>query len=598
MNRRTASEDEGAALFESLTDKLQGAFRKFGSRGVVNEEDLDQALREVRMAMLEADVNFRVVREFTARVREKALGAQVLRSLTPAQQVIGIVHEELVDLLGGEPPQLATAPRPPSVIMVVGLQGSGKTTSIAKLANLLKKEGQRPLVIACDVYRPAAIDQLVTLAKQLDIPYHEEGADQPPAKIAANGLEKARRMGCTHVLVDTAGRLHIDEAMMTEVADLRQQLAPQEVLFVADAMAGQDAVTAAKEFHEKVGITGLVLTKMDGDARGGAALSIRHVIGVPVKFVGVGEKAEALETFHPDRMAGRILGMGDMMTLVEKARIEMGDEDTDKFGEKFKKGTFDLQDFLEQLRKVRRMGPLGQLVQIRRGTPTTLNRLMAEGRLDLSPVSSVAAAEHAEEWLVVDDLCIGCRGEVGSVILHSDRPVEELDGASIAVTNASATAAKLLEVLLARHWRVTAELLPQETPVGPRLLIGDAALKTAQSSLPGFVYDLGQEWRNFTGGDFVFGLWCVRREFAREHPEETWALYHLLQTSYALGRVGTVGVIAEASQVTGLSIPVVTDYFRKLVYELDGRLWAGLTEFLRLLGYGSNRLEKFGIGSD
>ncbi len=365
-------------MFESLTDKLQGAFKRFGSRGVVTEEDLDQALREVRMAMLEADVNFKVVREFTARVKEKALGAQVLRSLTPAQQVIGIVHDELVELLGGEAPRLESAAKPPTVVMVVGLQGSGKTTSIAKLANLLKKEGQRPLVVACDIYRPAAVDQLVTLARQLGIPCHEEGTSVKPAQIAANGLDKARRMNCTHLLVDTAGRLHIDEEMMSEVAGLRQQLGPQEVLFVADAMAGQDAVTAAKEFHEKVGITGLVLTKMDGDARGGAALSIRQVTGVPVKFIGVGEKAEALESFHPDRMAGRILGMGDMMTLIERARLEMGDEDTDKFGEKFKKGTFDLQDFLEQLRKVRRMGPLGQLVQMLPG----FNRIKAQLNVD------------------------------------------------------------------------------------------------------------------------------------------------------------------------------------------------------------------------
>ncbi|MBE7519186.1 MAG: signal recognition particle protein [Thermoflexaceae bacterium] len=365
-------------MFESLTDKLQGAFKRFGSRGVVTEEDLDQALREVRMAMLEADVNFKVVREFTARVKEKALGAQVLRSLTPAQQVIGIVHDELVELLGGEAPRLESAAKPPTVVMVVGLQGSGKTTSIAKLANLLKKEGQRPLVVACDIYRPAAVDQLVTLARQLGIPCHEEGTSVKPAQIAANGLDKARRMNCTHLLVDTAGRLHIDEEMMSEVAGLRQQLGPQEVLFVADAMAGQDAVTAAKEFHEKVGITGLVLTKMDGDARGGAALSIRQVTGVPVKFIGVGEKAEALESFHPDRMAGRILGMGDMMTLIERARLEMGDEDTDRFGEKFKKGTFDLQDFLEQLRKVRRMGPLGQLVQMLPG----FNRIKAQLNVD------------------------------------------------------------------------------------------------------------------------------------------------------------------------------------------------------------------------
>lgn len=349
-------------MFDSLTDKLQGAFRKFGSRGIVTEADLDQALREVRMAMLEADVNFKVVREFTTRVKEKALGAQVLRSLTPVQQVVDIVHAELVEILGGAAPQLETAARPPTVIMLVGLQGSGKTTSIAKLANLLKKQGQRPLLVACDVYRPAAVQQLVTLARSLDIPVHEEGVAVKPAVIAANGLEQARRTGATHLLVDTAGRLHIDGEMMQEVAELRRQLQPQEVLFVADAMSGQDAVTAAKEFHDQVGITGLVLTKMDGDARGGAALSIRSVTGVPVKFIGTGEKADALEPFYPDRLAGRILGMGDMLSLIDRAKESMGDEDTSKLGDKMKKGTFDLQDFVEQLRKVRKMGPLGQLV--------------------------------------------------------------------------------------------------------------------------------------------------------------------------------------------------------------------------------------------
>ncbi|MCZ2108485.1 MAG: signal recognition particle protein [Dehalococcoidia bacterium] len=368
-------------MFESLTDKLQGAFRKFGSRGVVTEEDLDQVLREVRMAMLEADVNFKVVREFTSRVKEKALGAQVLRSLTPAQQIIDIVHGELVEILGGaspEGPKLATASRPPTVIMLVGLQGSGKTTSIAKLANLLKKQGNRPLVVACDVYRPAAVDQLVTLAKQLDIPYHEEGTSVKPATIAGNGLEKAKRIGSTHVLVDTAGRLHVDEVMMTEVANLRKQLQPQEVLFVADAMIGQDAVNAAKEFHDQVGITGLILTKMDGDARGGAALSIRSVTGVPVKFIGLGEKADALEQYHPDRLAGRILGMGDMLSLIEKAKEQIGEEEADRFGEKLKKGTFDLQDFVEQLRKVRNMGPLGQLVGMLPG----FNRIKAQLDVD------------------------------------------------------------------------------------------------------------------------------------------------------------------------------------------------------------------------
>lgn len=376
-------------MFESLTDKLQGAFKKFGSRGVVTEEDLDQALREVRMAMLEADVNFKVVREFTTHVKEKALGAQVLRSLSPAQQVIDIVHQELVEILGGAAPQLATALRPPTVIMVVGLQGAGKTTNIVKLANLLKKQGQRPLLVACDVYRPAAVQQLATLAKALDIPLHEEGTAVKPAVIAANALEKGRKMNVTHVLVDTAGRLHVDEVMMKEVADLRRQLQPQEVLFVADAMAGQDAVTAAKEFHDKVGTTGLILTKMDGDARGGAALSIRAVTGVPVKFIGVGEKSDALEAFYPDRLAGRILGMGDMLSLIEKAKESMGEDDTDRFAEKMKKGTFDLQDFVEQLRKVRKMGPLGQLVGMLPG----FNRIKAQLNVDEMDDSFFTRAE-------------------------------------------------------------------------------------------------------------------------------------------------------------------------------------------------------------
>lgn len=365
-------------MFETLTDRLQGAFRKFGARGIVTEEDLDQALREVRMAMLEADVNFRVVREFTQRVREKALGAQVLRSLTPAQQVIDIVHQELVDILGGQAPKLATAARPPTVIMLVGLQGSGKTTSAAKLANLLKKQRLRPLLAACDIYRPAAVDQLVTLAHSLNVPIHEEGTTNNPASIAQNALEKARRMGATHLIVDTAGRLHIDDDMMNEVAQLRRLLDPTEVLFVADAMAGQDAVNAAKEFHERVGTTGLILTKMDGDARGGAALSIRAVTGVPVKFIGIGEKADALEPFHPDRLANRILGMGDLLTLIEKAKETMGEDDTEAFKDKLKRGTFDLQDFIDQLRKVRKMGPLGQLVSMLPG----FNRIKMQLQVD------------------------------------------------------------------------------------------------------------------------------------------------------------------------------------------------------------------------
>ena len=351
-------------MFEALTDKLQEAFQRFGGRGIVTEEDLDKVLRDVRLAMLEADVNFRVVRQFTSRVREQALGADVLKSLTPAQQVVDIVNRELTGILGGESAGLATASQPPSVILMVGLQGSGKTTTAAKLAARLKKDGKRPFLVACDIYRPAAVEQIVTLAKSIDVPFYEEGTSAKPADIAARGIEKAQRTAATHVLVDTAGRLHVDETMMAEVANLRKQLDPVEVLFVADAMAGQDAVTAAKEFHEQVEITGVVLTKLDGDARGGAALSIQSVLGVPVKFIGVGERTDELEPFHPDRLAGRILGMGDMLSLIDKAKATMGDEDTERFNEKLKKGSFDLQDFVDQLRQVREMGPIGQLVQM------------------------------------------------------------------------------------------------------------------------------------------------------------------------------------------------------------------------------------------
>ncbi len=351
-------------MFETLSEKLQGAFKRFGSRGTVTEDDLVLVLREVRMALLEADVNFRVVREFVARVKERALGSKVLQSLTPAQQIIDAVHAELVEMLGVEAPKLETAPKLPTVILLVGLQGSGKTTSAAKLAALLKGEGKRPTLVACDVYRPAAVDQLRTLARNLGVPLHEEGTDVKPATIAKNALEAARKSKATHVIVDTAGRLHVDEEMMDEVAELRKVLSPSEVLFVADAMAGQDAVNSAKEFHDRVGVTGVVLSKMDGDARGGAALSIRSVIGVPVKFIGVGEKADALESFFPDRLAGRILGMGDMLTLIDKAKASMDGGDPDRLAEKLKRGSFDLQDFVEQLGSVRDMGPLQQIMSM------------------------------------------------------------------------------------------------------------------------------------------------------------------------------------------------------------------------------------------
>jgi signal recognition particle subunit SRP54 len=349
-------------MFESLSEKLQSVFGKLSSHGTISEKDLDDAMREVRLALLEADVNYKVVREFIAHVRERAEGAEILKSLTPTQQIIGIVNEELIALLGKEQTPLNRAPQNPTIVMLVGLQGSGKTTHAAKIGLYLRGRGDKPLLVAADIYRPAAVEQLMSLGRQLNIPVFSEGTDVSPDTICADGLAEARRIGATVMIVDTAGRLHIDEQMMDEVARLREQLQPSEVLFVADAMAGQDAVNAAAEFQRAVGTTGLILTKMDGDARGGAALSIRSVTGVPVKFIGTGEKPDALEPFYPDRLASRILGMGDIVTLVEKAQEAMGEANVKELERKMRTAQFDLDDFLEQMQRVKKMGPLGQIL--------------------------------------------------------------------------------------------------------------------------------------------------------------------------------------------------------------------------------------------
>jgi signal recognition particle subunit SRP54 len=350
------------SMFETLSDRLQSVFGRLNSHGTITEKDLDEAMREVRLALLEADVNYRVVRDFLARVRERAAGAEILKSLTPTQHIIGIVNEELVDLLGKEQVPLNRSPQQPTIVMLVGLQGSGKTTLAAKLALHLRSRGDRPLLVAADIYRPAAVDQLEALGRQLSIPVFSKGTDVRPEDICSEALTEARRIGATVMIVDTAGRLHIDEQMMDEVARLRTQLQPAEVLFVADAMSGQDAVNVAEEFHNAVGITGLVLTKMDGDARGGAALSIRAVTGVPVKFIGTGEKPDALEPFYPDRLASRILGMGDVVTLVERAQAAMGEENVRDLERKMRTAQFDLEDFLTQMQRVKKMGPIGQLL--------------------------------------------------------------------------------------------------------------------------------------------------------------------------------------------------------------------------------------------
>ncbi len=350
-------------MFENLSDKLQDVFGKLSNRGRLSEADVDAALREVRLALLEADVNFKVVKDFVQRVRQRAVGVEVMRSLTPAQQVVKIVHEELIATLG-EPARLDLSGPSPHVIMLVGLQGSGKTTTAAKLALHLRQGGQRPLMVAADIRRPAAITQLEVLGKQLDVPVHSEGNKVPPPKICANALKRARESAYSVVLLDTAGRLHIDDELMRELEQVKAQTHPQEVLLVVDAMTGQDAVRVADEFNQRVGLTGLILTKVDGDARGGAAISVRSVTGVPIKFLGVGEKTDAIEVFHPDRLASRILGMGDVLTAIEKAQTVMDQEQALKVGKKLVKGEFDLEDFRDQLQQLKKMGPISQLLDM------------------------------------------------------------------------------------------------------------------------------------------------------------------------------------------------------------------------------------------
>ncbi|MFC2003598.1 signal recognition particle protein [Chloroflexota bacterium] len=363
------------AMFESLTEKLSKVFYKLGSRGKFSEKDVDEALREVRLALLEADVNFKVAKDFIARVRERSVGSEVMQSLTPAQQIIKIVNEELITTLGGTQSQLVTVGQPPSVAMLVGLQGGGKTTTAAKLALHLKHSGQRPLMVAADNRRPAAIEQLVILAEQLGIPVYSEPYGTIPRDICARALSKAKELAANWVIVDTAGRLQIDEAMMQELAELKGELKPSEVLLVVDAMTGQDAVQVAGEFHSRLSLTGLILTKMDGDARGGAALSIRWVTGVPIKFIGIGEKVDAFDPFYPDRLASRILGMGDMLTFIEKAEKTFDLEQAKELEKKVRTAAFGLDDFLAQLKEIRKMGSLGQLVDMIPGLSQVAGRL-------------------------------------------------------------------------------------------------------------------------------------------------------------------------------------------------------------------------------
>jgi signal recognition particle subunit SRP54 len=348
-------------VFESLSDKLQSVFDKLSSKGKLTESDVNVAMREVRLALLEADVNYKVVKDFVDKVKARAIGAEVMQSLTPAQTVVKIVHEELIELLG-KPAPLNTSGQPPTVIMLVGLQGAGKTTMAAKLALRLRKNGQRPLLVAADIYRPAAIKQLEVLGKQIDVPVHAEGTAVPASTIAKNALKLAREKAYTIVLIDTAGRLQIDDALMQELEQVRMVARPADILLVVDAMTGQEAVNVAEGFNARVPLTGLVMTKIDGDARGGAALSVRQVTGVPIKFLGTGEKIVDLEAFEPERLAGRILGMGDVLTLIERAQDSITEADAAAMEKRLSEGQFDFEDFLDQLKQIKKLGPITDLM--------------------------------------------------------------------------------------------------------------------------------------------------------------------------------------------------------------------------------------------
>ncbi|MBT2725948.1 signal recognition particle protein [Bacillus sp. ISL-75] len=354
--------------FEGLADRLQNTIQKIRGKGKVSEADVKEMMREVRLALLEADVNFKVVKDFVKKVSERAVGQEVLKSLTPGQQIIKIVNEELTELMGGEQSKIAVSNRPPTVIMMVGLQGAGKTTTSGKLANLLRKKyNRKPLLVAADIYRPAAIKQLETLGKQLDMPVFSLGDQVSPVEIAKQAIAKAKEEHHDYVLIDTAGRLHVDEALMGELKDIKELTKPDEIFLVVDAMTGQDAVNVAQSFNEQLGLTGVVLTKLDGDTRGGAALSIRAVTQTPIKFVGLGEKLDALEPFHPERMASRILGMGDVLTLIEKAQANVDEEKAKELEQKMRTATFTLEDFLDQLGQVRNLGPLDELLKMMPG---------------------------------------------------------------------------------------------------------------------------------------------------------------------------------------------------------------------------------------
>ncbi len=413
------------SMFQGLTEKLSAALKKFRSKGKLTEADVREGMREVKLALLEADVNFKVVREFVKAVTERAVGEAVLESLLPAQQIIKIVNEELIRLMGSESPKIEIASKPPTVIMMVGLQGAGKTTHTGKISLHFKKKGKNPLLVACDVYRPAAVDQLKIVGETVGVPVFSMGTGTNPVKIAKAGVEHAKKHGHDMVFLDTAGRLHIDEEMMEELRRIKEAVGPTEILLVVDSMTGQNAVDVATTFNEQLDITGVVMTKMDGDTRGGAALSVKYVTGRPIKFIGTGESMDALEAFHPDRMASRILGMGDVLSLIEKAEAAFDEKTAADMERKMREATFSLEDFLVQLRQLRKMGNLNQILGMLPGVkPGAIDNMNLDEK-QLARVEAIVLSMTPEERLHPSEVLNGSRRK--RIAAGSGTSVEEVN---------------------------------------------------------------------------------------------------------------------------------------------------------------------------
>lgn len=454
-------------MFQGLSDKLQETFKRLRGKGKLTEDDVSEAMREVRMALLEADVNFKVVKEFVAKVKERAIGQEVLGSLSPAQQVIKIVNEEMVALMGGVSSKINISSKPPTVILLVGLQGAGKTTHAAKLANLLKKQGKHPLMVACDIYRPAAIKQLQVLGEQIKVPVFSLG-EENPVKIAQESIRQANSQGQDVVIIDTAGRLHINEELMGELRDIKSTVRPQEILLVVDAMTGQDAVNVAESFHKELGVDGIILTKLDGDTRGGAALSVKAVTGCPIKFAGMGEKMDALEPFYPERMASRILGMGDVLTLIEKAQAAFDDKTAREMEQKLRKQEFTLDDFLDQMQQLKKMGPLSSILEMIPGAGKQLKDVQINEK-DMAHVEAIIHSMTAEE---------------------RRKPVIIKDSRKRRIAKGSGTSVQEVGRLI-KQFEQMQKMMKQLTGAPGMGLLGGKGKKSKKGKKPGFKFPFG-----------------------------------------------------------------------------------------------------------